>query len=283
MTVHRLSSTPVKGFAMRWHEEAVVTPLGMADDRIFALVDTARNRVLRTVEMPGSVAWQADWDGEKLLFQPPEGQEPSPIFFDMSATGYAVSSPTAYDYWGRTITASVIEGPEVGEAVAALERAMWGHPDGSRRGASRRPVTGRLALARLVDPAHLVFGPPLTAILLSEVDELAARCGRPGIREELDRFRANVVIDDREFPCRGEDLVGGVLCLGSVLVDVLEPIERCAVIERSPRQGVGDVGPSLLAALAEGRRGRDGITFGVGLRPRGDGVLRRHDGVDILQ
>ena len=61
MHIRRIGSSPLKGGRHQTHETARFSLDGPVGDRVFAAVDLARGRVLRTVENPGLLGCSAHW------------------------------------------------------------------------------------------------------------------------------------------------------------------------------------------------------------------------------
>lgn len=130
---------------------------------------------------------------------------------------------TEVTYWGRPIPASLHDGP-----LAERLTDCVGEP---------------VRLARSHRAGGFVWGAPVSVILTSELDALPHD---PPV--EIDRYRPNVVIDDSRAP-----LVlapGTVLDAGGVRLRVIEPIDRCIVIDHHPLTGERD--QHLMARLRPG-------------------------------
>ena len=145
MHVTRIGLTPVKGGRHAEQASVDLAPDGPVGDRVFCLVDPARERVLRTVENPTLVQTSATWvDGVLSAVLP-------------ARTVEAVPAPTGrmlkVDYWGRVAALEVVEGP-------------WAEAYGEHLGYD-------VVLARASHPGEVVYGASVTA-----GDHLVARRAR---------------------------------------------------------------------------------------------------------
>lgn len=116
-------------------------------------------------------------------------------------------------------------------------------------------------------------GSQVSIINLASLRALGEAAGRP-----LDhrRFRANLYLDGLE-PWQEFTLLGTRLRIGEVELEVFQPTDRCRATTIDPMSAASDVNvPALLAA-------KFGHMFcGVYARPVTEGILRRHDAVEIL-
>lgn len=124
-------------------------------------------------------------------------------------------------YYDRAVRASVHDGP--------LARAL----------SEAAGVPVRLARSR--DGQRFIWSSPVSLLLRSELDEA-------GLPQDLARYRANVVVDDRETllaPAPGQRLR-----IGGLALQVERPLDRCIVINHDPLTGRRD--QSLLGRLRPG-------------------------------
>lgn len=228
MHVARIGFTPVKGGRHLAHPSVPLSLSGPVFDRAFCLVDLSRDRCLRTVENPSLLGLGASWDGTVLSVDLPSGT----VSGVPALSG--VSRPV--DYWGRSETVSVVEGP-------------WA--------AAYSSFLGRPVVLAAAPPGAVVYGAPVSLVTSSSLSWLASAAGAP---VDGARFRATFEVDTSDLPPFVEEgWVGRRLRLGSAEVLVRSLIPRCAVIDLDPASGVADL--PLLKALA---RARDGATgFGV--------------------
>lgn len=97
----------------------------------------------------------------------------------------------------------------------------------------------RLLLARAGEPGSFLWSSPVSVLLRSEL---------PGLPGDVDRYRANVVIDDRDAPLKA--VPGSRLVLGEVVLRFERELDRCVVINHHPVTGHRDA--SLLKRLRPG-------------------------------
>ncbi|GAA1388933.1 MOSC domain-containing protein [Luteococcus peritonei] len=111
-----------------------------------------------------------------------------------------------------------------------------------------------LLLARTTGRRGFIWSSPVSLLLRSELDDLPL---------DTDRYRPNIVLDDRAEPIRPEP--GMRLRLGPVVLHVEAPLERCLVIDHHPVTGRRD--QRLLGRL------RPGVLLGWGCRVLAPGSL----------
>lgn len=102
-------------------------------------------------------------------------------------------------------------------------------------------VRHEVRLARSDGGARFIWSSPVSVLLRSELDHL------PG---DVDRYRANIVLDDRDAPLSLRP--GDVLRFGEVELEVERELDRCIVINHNPLTGAED--RSLLKSLRPGAR-----------------------------
>jgi uncharacterized protein len=236
--VTRIGFTPVKGGRHAEHAYVDLAPAGPVGDRVFCLVDRARDRVLRTVENPTLVQTSADWQAGVLTVTLPSGRVrgvPSP-------TGEVLK----VDYWGRVAALEVVDGPWSAAYSAHL---------GRERGQD-------LTLARASNAGEVVYGASVSLVGTAAVDELSRRVGAP-VADAA--FRATFTVETS-----GPTLLDGLgdepvparrLRIGGAEIELRAAVPRCAVVDLDPRTGMRAA--NALGVLAGYRRGRGGLTFGV--------------------
>ncbi|ROZ64284.1 MOSC domain-containing protein [Kocuria soli] len=119
----------------------------------------------------------------------------------------------------------------------------------------------RLYLAQVPGPGSFLWSSPISVLLRSELDRLP---------DDVGRYRANVVVDDRADPLSLAP--GAQLSLGDVLLEVERELERCVIINHDPVTGERDA--SLLGHL------RSGVLLGYGCRVVEPGRVRVGDVVE---
>jgi uncharacterized protein YcbX len=226
--------SPVKGLRHASYDEVELDAHGPVGDRAFCLVDVERRTVLRTVTHRALLAVTAAWDGAVLDLGLPDGTRASapPVL-----TGERVTC----DYWGRSVTHELTDGPH-----AALLSSYLGK--GVRLAASPR--------------GGVVYGAPVSLLTTASMRDLGERTGRADLGESAARFRMTMVVDAGDEPYAEDGWAGRELRLGDALVRVRGPVGRCGVIDLDPATGTKD--GSLLKALSRYRPATDGEPwFGV--------------------
>lgn len=231
MHVTRVGFTVLKGGRHVARQTSELTGSGARGDRLFCLVDPARDRVLRTVENPTLVQVVAAVDGERLRLELPTG------------TVVGRPEPTGelgtVDYWGRDADVELLAGPW---AAALSEHLGY-----------------EVVLARPTRAGAVVYGGSVSLVTTSSMARLERELGRPVGSE---RFRATYLLDTDGLPPHVEDgWVGRELRLGTARVRVRGIVPRCAVVDLDPASGARDV--PVLRALGGYRRGDSEICFGV--------------------
>lgn len=246
MRVAELWTHPLKSAQGIRVEEAVVGPLGIVDDRRWALEDLDTGLVLTARRVPdllwcrpvlrdGAVVGVLR-DGGVLL----EGDEAlsgwlgRPVRLVAAAPGVVATHEIAVDADGSHASA-----PDADGRGWDGEWVRWEGPDG---------VFHDSASTRL----SLVAAPALE--------------GRP-----VRRVRPNVVLDAGDE----RDLVGHVVAVGEVVLEVVGEIPRCVVVTR-PQPGI-DRDPEVLRRIHRERGGSLGVAALVRTPGRiavGDEVLR---------
>lgn len=266
MKIARIGFTPIKGGRHREHDQVELTLNGPVGDRMFALVDRARGRVLRTVENPALLTASAHWS-QGALSVDIDGETISGI---PQATGVQLDC----EYWGRSAKVELLDGP-----WAAAYSAILGHD---------------VVLTRSVGYGQLVYGSTITIITTSALQQL---CEIVGHAVDPRRFRSTFVIDTPPAhprsvngstlgtrldlpPLSDDDWAGRQLALGAARVRVLGGVDRCAVVDFDAESGATD--SRLLKALAGYRTRPGGIEFGLFAEVVEPAVVHRGDAVELL-
>lgn len=144
------------------------------------------------------------------------------------------------------------------------------------------------AARRAVDPDHarpgdevgFADGYPLLLISQAALDALNARLAAAGAAPvTMTHFRPNLVVDG--VSAHAEDGWRRVR-IGGLAFDAVKPCTRCVFTTVDPALGRRREDGQPLEILKSYRRTPAGITFGMNLIPRGTGMLRLHDPVDVL-
>ncbi|WP_144790372.1 MOSC domain-containing protein [Kocuria palustris] len=159
-----------------------------------------------------------------------------------AADEHVVHPETRIRYYDRLIPARVHDGP-----LAQRLSAEAGRP---------------VLLARTLWSDAIVWGAPVSVLLRSEL---------AGLPSDTDRYRPNVVIDDRAAPLALAE--GSRLELGAVRLQVVGELERCVIIDHDPLTGRKD--HCLL------RRIRPGALLAYGCAVDSEGEVRVGDPVRV--
>lgn len=249
MLVERIGLTPVKGGRHLTQEVAELTADGPVGDRVFALVDRSRGRVLHTVQHPSLLRTCARWEAGVLSVD---------LAGQVIEGVPALSAETLHvDYWGRAATLHSCLGP-------------WAQ-------AYSEYVGQDVALCRSVTPGEVVYGASVTLVTTSSMRELARRLGGEVGSE---RFRSTFLVDTGDCPAHVEDSwVGQELRVGGATVRVRSVVPRCAVVDLDPISGQVDA--PVLRELAAYRLSQSGVGFGVDAVVTRPGQVRAGDHVDL--
>lgn len=232
MRVTRVGFTVLKGGRHVARPEIELALGGPVGDRAYCLLDPARDRVVRTVENPTMVQVVAAVDGARLSVSLPGGEQ---------AEGVPESRGEVreVDYWGRRERVELMTGP-------------WSEVLSRHLGYDVR-------LARVLRPAGVVYGAPVSLVTTSSLERLGRELGRA---VEAERFRSTLVLDTGDLPPHAEDgWAGRELRVGEAVLRVRRPIPRCAVVDLDPASGARNA--PVLRALAGYRRVDSEICFGV--------------------
>ena len=230
MHVSRLGLTPLKGARHTDREHLDLTTDGPAGDRVFCLVDPARDRVLRTVENPSLMRAVACWhDGVLSAELPGRTVADVPV-----QTGELLT----LDYWGRAVDLDVVAGP-----WAAAYSDFLGYD---------------VLLARSTRPGDVVYAGSVSLVSTSTLERVARDVG-PVDDAQL---RATVTVETPgEEPFVEDTWVGRSLRVGGATLEVRSQLPRCAVVDLDPETGERRAG--VLSALARYRRRLGEIVLGV--------------------
>lgn len=243
MHVQRIGFTPLKGGRHAEHEYVDLVADGPVGDRVFCLVDPARERVLRTVENPSLLQATANWTADVLSVDLAgrivEGQ-PAP-------TGEQLK----VDYWGRRAQLEVVAGP-------------WADAYSAHLGFD-------VILARSLTAGEVVYGAPVSLVSTASLEELGRRIGR---KVDGTRFRPTFVV---EADVEEDSWVGRDLVIGDARITVRSVLPRCAVVDMNPETGTRDA--PVLQTLGGYRRSDGEIDFGVDAVVSAAGRVRHGDAV----
>lgn len=230
--VQRIGYASVKGGRHVGREDVDLALTGPVGDRVFCLVDVARNRVVRTVENPCLLRTVSDWRRSVLRVELPATT--------VQAVPEGTGTVRTVDYWGRLARVEIVAGP-----WAAAYSGFLGY---------------EVALGRPVAAGEVVYGASVSIVTTGAMRWLSERVGFP---VEPERFRSTFVVDTGSGVGRMEDSwIGREVRVGRARLQVRAAVARCAVIDLDPSTGRRRSG-SLLRALAGSRGGGPDIRFGV--------------------
>lgn len=249
MRIERVGIAQVKGTRHESVPAAPVDASGLPGDRAVALVDPATGATCKSVDHGVLVRVRGRVDADGVRVTLPGG--------DVVAQPLDGGRPAEVTYWGRPVATRLLDGP-----VAAALSDLLGR---------------RVLLAPSVRRADYVWDAPVSVVRRSEVEELAARAGRPDLADPdlLGRYRSNLVLDDADKPLDGTP--GTLLTCGDVVLEVTGEIDRCAVMDHHPFTGEPDA--PVMKVLATYRRTPAGVMLGLKTRVLRPGTLRAGDPV----
>ena len=231
MQISEIGVSALKGGRHQPRETVLLQADGPVGDRVFAVVDRDNGRILKTVEHPSLLACQASWvdgvlsvdiDGRHVSAEP----EPTGEHLDL-------------DYWGRSTSMEVVDGPWAEEFSRMMGRSV--------------------VLTRSVVTGGVVFGDPVTISTTSSLSRLSRESGTV---VDARRFRSTFTIDTGDADAHVEDSwAGREMDVGGARLLVKGGIPRCAVIDSDPDTGAR--GTRLLKTLAGYRLQASDIMFGV--------------------
>jgi uncharacterized protein len=245
LRVGALAIVPVKGMRTVAVDALELGESGPVGDRAFHLREPD-GAIALTKRHPRLVQVVPAWDGEELALAFPDGSRVAAAV----VRGAAVST-TFYD--GRPVPGRLVEGP----FAAALSQYLG------------RPV-------ELVAHDDGVTGGDDRAVTLMSDGSLAAVSGAlDGAVVDPRRFRMTIAIEGAQA-WEEDGWAGREVAIGSAILRVAVPTERCVVTMRDPDDGHGDL--PILRALARLRGKRD-VAFGVWCDVVTPGVVRVGDSV----
>ena len=251
--VARISLSPVKGFRLSHPEEVELGLDGVAENRRFFLVGAEGQR-LRSSVTPWPVLVRAEYDAGagRLRMEFTGGVE-------VEGDADALADPIHSTSGTIDVTGRVVQGP-------------WEAPLAELAGHPVRLVRAERVGAGLNEPVTLVSDGSLA--------RLAEEAGRDGV--DARRFRMLFELTGCE--AHEEDSWDGRLfSIGSAVVRVGGPVDRCAVTTRDPDTGERDLDTLRLIKRYRGQRESDGaVLFGVYARVEQPGRVRLGDPIELL-
>jgi len=211
--VVRFNVTPVKSTALHHPDEIRLGPHGVAGDRAFFFVDGDGKRFSGATKAPlVPILATYEPDREWLTLRLPDGVEVS---------GSAIAEGRAFDvdFYGRTVSAHVVEG---------------GFADALSAYAGRE-----IRLARPIEPGRALDVRPVTLVSLESVAELARRGGHDGELSPA-RFRMTIEIEGVSDPHEEDGWRSRRVRVGQAVLQVGDPVPRCVMTTLDPATGRRD-------------------------------------------
>ena len=234
-TIARLSVAPVKGLRLSHPEEIGIDRVGVAGNRRFYLVHPDGRR-LRAEQRAPLTRVRADYDEDRdrLTLTFPDGR--------VVEGAVELGEPTTTELSGQQVAGRLVEGP-------------WSEALGDELGREVRLVRA--------EEEGVTAHPLRTVSLVSRasVDHLADASGAP---EPIDVRRFRMLVELDGCAAHEEDSwVGRRVQVGTAIVRVVEPLERCVFTEHDPITGEHDF-PTLKAIrTARGLSERRTLDLGV--------------------
>ena len=258
---------PLKSCAPLALEHAQVEARGLARDRRWMAIDADGN-FMTGRDHPRLTLIRALPDGDALQLD-----APGMPTLHLLPPAHAARIETAV--WGARVT------PQLASAQAqAWISAFLGapcrlvHMDAACTRAVKAKYEGRYGEDG--DEVSLADGFPLLLISQAALDQLNGKLARP---VPMLRFRPNLVVAGTQ--AHAEDGWKRIR-VGAVEFDVVKPCSRCVFTTVDFERGERDPSGEPLRTLIGYRRSDDGVTFGQNLIPRGTGILRVGDVVQVL-
>ncbi|HEU4864286.1 MAG TPA: MOSC domain-containing protein [Candidatus Limnocylindria bacterium] len=237
LTVARLSTTPIRGFALHHPSEVELGPHGVIGDRRYTMLsDDGRifdgTKLGSLVQLRAEVA-EVD-GGERLTVELPSGEVVSEVV--------ALGPARQVEIYGRRFTARPVLGPW-NEALSAyagrsLELVRSERLDGER---DRNAVS---------------------IVSQASVEELA-RQGNDGRPVDARRFRMLIELAGADRPHQEDEWLGRELGIGEAVVRVTKLDPRCVITTQDPDTGARDFPTLHVIKAYRGLRDGHALDFGI--------------------
>jgi uncharacterized protein YcbX len=252
ISVARISLTPVKCFRLNHPEEVTLGADGVAGNRLFVLVGADGER-LRSSKTPWPVVVSADYDpaADTLAMTFPGGVE-------VSGSAAPTGEEIECEIGKRAQRVTLVPGP-------------W---DDLLSELGGRPVR----LARVAREGAAMVE-PVTIVSLASVARVAHEAGVAALDSR--RFRTLFELDGAGEH-EEDNWAGQRVRVGEAVIEVGDPVIRCAVTTRDPDSGERDLDTLGVIAAYRGRGGDGEIFFARYARVAEPGVVRVGDDVEAL-
>ncbi|WP_207477849.1 MOSC domain-containing protein [Arenibaculum pallidiluteum] len=268
MRLASLSIYPVKSGAGIALEEAELRPDGLAGDRRWMVVDAdgafvtqrALPMLARLKATPEEGGLRLSLDGESLAVPVPGPDAPHIAVRVWRDDLVLPQAPAAAPWLSR---------------LCGLPLRLVHQPTGTIR-----PVSAEWGAAG--DRVSLADGFPLLVTTTASLEALRAAGGEAMAPVDMGRFRPNLVV---EGSMHWAEDGWARLSVGGIELDLVKPCARCVMTTTDQTLGVvaGDEPLKMLRRLRRSGDGRvPGLLFGWNAVPRGQGMLRVGDAVEVL-
>ena len=258
---------PLKSGAPLALDQAVVETRGLARDRRWMLVD-ANGKFVTGRQQPRLTLIRAQPLENGLRLSAPGMPD---IDLAAPSTGTRIESAV----WGAPVR-PLLADDAAHDWISAYMRAPHRlvHMDAACVRPMKAKYDGRYGNDD--DEVSFADGFPLLLISQAALDQLNAKLAAP---VPMLRFRPNLVVAGTAP--HAEDHWKRIR-VGAIEFEVLKPCVRCVFTTVEFERGAFDPSGEPLRTLLKYRRGAEGVTFGQNLIPRGHGILRRGDAVEVL-
>ena len=258
---------PLKSGAPLALDEAVVEKRGLARDRRWMLVD-ANGKFVTGRQQPRLTLIRAQPLENGLRLSAPDMPD---IDLAAPSTGTRIESAV----WGAPVN-PLLADDAAHDWISAYMRAPHRlvHMDAACARPMKAKYDGRYGNDD--DEVSFADGFPLLLISQAALDQLNTKLAAP---VPMLRFRPNLVVAGTAP--HAEDQWKRIR-VGAIEFEVLKPCVRCVFTTVEFERGVFDPSGEPLRTLLKYRRGAEGVTFGQNLIPRGRGIVRRGDAVEVL-
>jgi uncharacterized protein YcbX len=250
--IERIAIAPVKGCRLLHPTRVELTPNGVIENRRFLIVgEDGRHFRSETTTWPALVTSEYDSEEEVLAFTFPDGTRVEGSALDLGETVVTFIDPGP-----RRVEMQIVEGP-------------WTEPLSRVAGRPVRLARPHAAGAPLTEPVTLV-----STASLAQLEQIA------GHRIDERRFRMLFAVTG--CTAHEEDTWDGkLLRVGSSIVRIAGPVDRCAVTTRDPESGERDLDTLRLIKDYRGMRGKY-IDFGMFATVEQPGSVAVGDAVELL-
>jgi uncharacterized protein YcbX len=260
---------PIKSCAPLTLGEASVEPRGLAGDRRWMVID-ASGKFITGRQLPRLTLIRAQPDGRALRLQAPG----MPALHIESAIADGARVETAV--WEAAVAPLLATDAAHAWLTRYLgEPCRLVHMDENCVRQVKSMYDGKYG--RDEDVVSLADAFPLLLISQAALDALNAKLAQP---VPMLRFRPNLVVAGTAP--HAEDGWKRIR-IGAVEFDVVTACTRCVFTTVDFERGERDPSGEPLRTLTTYRRTPNGVTFGQNLIPRGQGVVRVGDAIEVLE